>query len=382
MRFRWFAARWGDAALAGALTIVYLLEVVGESGFDGDRAVALPAALIFTTSLAWRRGLPLLPLALGLVLIELSNLAAPALGDAASFTFAFVIAIYSAGAHTQGRATTVAAALVAAAIPFAAIEPGHATSAADWGFFVMFFGGPFVAGRVIRYRRTRERALEGRAVELEQEGEERARAAVAEERTRIARELHDVVSHAVSVIVLQARGARKTLDGDDRPVREALDVIERSGTEALTEMRRLLSVLRKGDEELALAPQPSLRRIADLVESVRGAGLPVELQVDGDIDDLPPGVDVSAYRIVQEALTNALKHAGPARALVTIKRVDGDLEIQVVDTGEGAADGGGSGQGLVGMRERVAVYGGELQAGQRPEGGYALSARLPLGSVR
>jgi signal transduction histidine kinase len=375
---RQFLSRWGDVLLAGGLAVAYLLEVLGESGFAGDRTVSVPAAVVFCASLAVRRRLPLAPLGLGLALIELSNLAAPALANAGTFTFGFVIAIYSAGAYSEGRAALAAALIVLAAIPLAAIEPGEASSAADWGFFLMFFGGPFVAGRVIRHRRGRERALEGRAVELAQESEERARAAVAEERIRIARELHDVVSHAVSVIVLQARGARRNLPDEDGRLREALDVIERSGTEALAEMRRLLNILRQHDEELALAPQPSLRRIGDLVQSVRSAGLPVELTVEGDIEDLPPGVDVSAYRIVQEALTNALKHAGPARALVAIRRLDGELEIEVLDTGPGASDGDGAGQGLVGMRERVAVYGGELEAGRRAEGGYALSARLPV----
>src|SRR4029077_6657316 len=154
------------------------------------------------------------------------------------------------------------------------------------------FGGPFAVGRVMRHRRARERTLE-------HEGEQRAQAAVADERARIARELHDVIAHAVSVVVLQARGARRLLNEDEVPVREALDTIERSATEALDEMRRLLVLLREQDAEASLAPQPRLRRHTAPVESVRGAGLPVELQVNGPIDDLPAGVDVSAYRIVQ-----------------------------------------------------------------------------------
>lgn len=293
-----------------------------------------------------------------------------------------MIAIYSAGACTEGRSTVAALLLVAAAIPFAAIEPGETFTLADLGFFVMFFGGPFVGGRIMRRRRARERVLEGRAAELEQEGDERARAAVAEERARIARELHDVIAHAVSVVLLQARGARRVLSEDEGPVREALDTIERSSREALEEMRRLLGLLRAYDQEPALAPQPSLSRIADLVESVRAAGLPVELSLDGELGDLPAGVDVSAYRIVQEALTNALKHAGPARAHVLIHRSEEDLEIQVIDDGAGAGIEAGSGHGLVGIRERVAIFGGRLEAGHRPEGGYALSARLPLDSAR
>jgi signal transduction histidine kinase len=236
----------------------------------------------------------------------------------------------------------------------------------------MFFGGPFVAGQVIRRRRERE-------TELETEGEEKARAAVSDERARIARELHDVIAHAVSVVVLQSRGARKLLTPEQRDLRESLDTIERSASEALHEMRRLLSLLREQDEELALAPQPSLRRVDALAERARAAGLPVDVQVDGSLDELPAGIDVSGYRIVQEALTNALKHAGPAHASVRIKRDDRILAIEVTDDGTGAGNGGSGGHGLVGMRERVAVYGGSIQAGPRPAGtGFSLRVELPL----
>jgi signal transduction histidine kinase len=373
---------WADALLAAAITVVYVLEVVGESGFAGDRPESFVAAVIFGASLAWRRRVPMVPLALAIGIVELSNYDAPQLAETAAFLFGFVIAIYSAGAYTEGRTALAAALFVVIAIPLAAIEPGVPTSASDWGFFVMFLGGPYVAGRVMRRRRLRERTLEGRAEVLEREGEERSRVAIAEERARIARELHDAVSHSLSVMLLQARGARKILPEDGGPAREALEVIERSGSEALQEMRRLLGVLREIDTESELAPQPSLKRIDSLVEPVRAAGMPVEVTIEGEVDDLPPGVDVSAYRIVQEALTNALKHAGPARARVFIRRTDEELELEVIDDGEGSSNGDGTGQGLVGMRERVAVYGGKLDAGPHPGGGYALRARLPIGSTQ
>jgi signal transduction histidine kinase len=147
-------------------------------------------------------------------------------------------------------------------------------------------------------------------------------------------------------------------------------------------MRRLLGMLRRSDEELALAPQPGLRELARLVEHVRAAGLPVQVATEGEARELPPGVDLSAYRIVQEALTNALRHAGPARARVLIRYGPDDLDLEIADDGPGTGDGSGAGYGLIGMRERVSLYGGELQAGPRPEGGYALRVRLPLGSVR
>ena len=226
-------------------------------------------------------------------------------------------------------------------------------------FFAGIFGGTWLAGRAIRRRRARER-------DLIVEREEKARAAVLEERTRIARELHDVVAHAISVIVLQARGARHALDAEPDDARGALDAIEHTATQALREMRRLLGMLRADDGEVALAPQPSLAQLDTLVAHVRDAGLPVDVRVEGTPRELAPGVDLSAFRIVQEALTNALKHAGPAQAQVLVRYGEDALELEVADTGGGALNGsGGGGHGLAGMRERVAVFGGELESGPR-----------------
>jgi signal transduction histidine kinase len=214
------------------------------------------------------------------------------------------------------------------------------------------------------------------------ERDERAQEAVAEERTRIARELHDVVAHAISLIVLQARGGRRMLSDDPDETRRALDVIEHAGEQALGEMRRLLGLLRDDEPELTLAPPPSLRRIDELVAGTRASGLPVEVVIEGEPVELPPGVDVSAYRIVQEALTNALKHAGPAHARVTITYARDAVDLAIVDDGPGVPSANGGGYGLAGMRERVAVYGGRLESGARPEGGYALRVRLPLRAER
>jgi signal transduction histidine kinase len=183
-------------------------------------------------------------------------------------------------------------------------------------------------------------------------------------------------------MVLQARGGRRVLQAEPAEAREAFTAIERTGHQALEEMRRLLGMLRRSDEELALTPQPSVKELHRLVEQVQAAGLPVHVAVEGEPRELPPGVDLSAYRIVQEALTNALKHAGPARARVLLRYRADDLEVEIADDGPGTGDGSGSGQGLIGMRERVSVYGGELEAERRPEGGFVLRARLPLGSGR
>jgi signal transduction histidine kinase len=255
------------------------------------------------------------------------------------------------------------------------------TDGQDFGgviFYSLLFGAPWVGGRMIRLSRQRE-------VLLEAQRDEQARAAVINERARIARELHDVVAHAISVVVLQARGGRKVLDSEPDAARDAFDVIESTSTQALGEMRRLLGLLR-ADDDLSFAPQPTLRRLDQLAGELRASGLPVELTVAGEPGELPPGVDVSAYRIVQEALTNALKHAGPARAHVRVEFEDDAVVVEVSDDGLGTAGNGSvtgsGGHGLVGMRERVAIVGGVVDAGPRPQGGYAVRARLPYAAER
>jgi signal transduction histidine kinase len=217
-----------------------------------------------------------------------------------------------------------------------------------------------------------------RAARLERERELRAREAVAEERARLARELHDVVGHSVSVMTVQASAVRRLLLPEQEKEREALEVVEQTGRQALAEMRRLVGVLRRPEEAPALAPQPSLEHLDKLVAHVRESGLPVELTVEGDAVPLPAGLDLTAYRLVQEGLTNALKHAQADQAQVLVRYGDGEIEVEVADNGTGGGDGGGGGHGLVGMRERVAVYGGELEAAPCPEGGFRLRATLPV----
>ena len=372
---------YGDWALALSLAALFQLEVwtvdpshppgdVGTAFSSGERAVAAAGGLVFTLSLAWRRRAPLVVLAVAIVTMLLANLVS-ALDAPATPAIALVVAVYSVGAHTAGLRASIGALGVAGVI---GVIAARQLSLADVLFIAMIVGGAWLAGRAIRHRRLRETQLEREKAEAE--------AAIAEERTRIARELHDVVAHAISVIVLQARGGRKLLDAEPEEARQALDAIERTASQALGEMRRLLGLLRESDAELALAPQPTLSRLEDLVGQVREAGLPVEVAVEGEPRELPPGVDLSAYRIVQEALTNALKHAGPATARVTVRYGDGELDLEISDDGVGAGNGGGAGQGLAGIRERVAVFGGDVETGQRPEGGYAVRARLPYASER
>jgi signal transduction histidine kinase len=217
-----------------------------------------------------------------------------------------------------------------------------------------------------------------RAQRAEREREVRARVAVSDERARIARELHDVVGHSVSVMTVQASAARRLLRPHQDKEREALLVVEQTGREALAEMRRLVGVLKRPEEAPALAPQPSLEQIERLVEQTRDAGLPVDLRIEGEPVPLPAGLDLTAYRFVQEGLTNAIKHARAQHAEVVVRYEDGQVELTVTDDGDGGGDGGGSGHGLVGIRERVSVYGGELDAGPRPGGGFRLRARLPV----
>ena len=245
-------------------------------------------------------------------------------------------------------------------------------------FVSLIFAVTWTVGFMLGRKFEEADAAHQRALRAEREREVRARAAVAEERARIARELHDVVGHSVSVMTVQASGVRRLLRPEQEREREALLIVERTGREALAEMRRMVGVLRRPEEAPALAPQPSLEHLDRLVEQARDAGLPVELRVQGEAVELPPGVDLTAYRLVQEGLTNAIKHARATHAEVVVNYGDGQIEVTVSDDGKGVGNGDGGGHGLVGMRERVSVYGGELDAGPQPGGGYRLRAKLPV----
>jgi signal transduction histidine kinase len=245
-------------------------------------------------------------------------------------------------------------------------------------FISVIFAVLWIVGFALGRKFEEADAARDRALRAEREREERARSAVAEERARIARELHDVVGHSVSVMTVQASGVRRLLRPEQEREREALLVVERTGREALAEMRRMVGVLRRPEEAPALAPQPSLEHLDRLVAQAREAGLQVDLRVEGEAVELPAGLDLTAYRLVQEGLTNAIKHAQAKRAEVVVHYSDGEVEVMVSDDGRGVGTGDGGGHGLVGMRERVSVYGGDLDAGPNPGGGYRLRAKLPL----
>ena len=258
--------------------------------------------------------------------------------------------------------------------------PGETVS--DLVFIPLRFVVAWVAGYALRERAEQAEAAEMRAALAEQERDAAARIAVAEERARIARELHDIVAHAMSVMVLQVGAVRHKLPQVLEEDREALGRVERAGRTALAEMRRLLGAMRRDGDGLDLAPQPGLDGLDSLLEDVGRAGLPAELHVEGDPYELPRAIDLSAYRIVQEGLTNSLKHANATRADVTVRYRDDELGIEVVDNGAGVATSDGLGHGLVGIRERVKIYGGDMNAGTPPEGGFVLSARLPIDRYR
>jgi signal transduction histidine kinase len=248
----------------------------------------------------------------------------------------------------------------------------------DFVWTCIIFGIAWTIGFGLGHKLREADEAKERAERLEREREEEARAAVAEERARIARELHDVVGHSVSVMTVQAAGVRRLLKPEQEREREALEIVEQTGREALAEMRRLVGVLRRPEEAPALAPQPSLEHLERLVAQARDAGLPVALRVEGEPVQLAAGLDLTAYRFVQEGLTNALKHAGAHHAEVVVRYDNGHVELTVSDDGSGDGGGESGGHGLVGMRERISVYGGELEAGPQAKGGYRLHARLPL----
>ena len=368
-----------DAALAGALAILAGAEVL-TGQVSGPRAAAVPLALLMTLPLAVRRRYPL-PVTVAVTASFLLNWAAGV--DMYSYWASIVVALvtaYTAAAHLRPRLAAAALACLYTAIAVSAL---HGPSGLLWGGILV--GGAALAGFALRDRRRHVSQLAELAHQLELARDENARAAVAGERARIARELHDVVAHSVSVMVVQAGAAEEVLGADPVKAREPLRSVQDTGRQALLELRRLLGVLRTDHSEAALAPQPGLDQVGALAAQVREAGLAVELRVDGARDGIPAGVDLAAYRIVQEALTNVLKHATASHAAVHVGYRPDAIELQVLDDGHGPIgaghDGAGTGQGLIGMRERASLYGGVVEARPRAEGGFAVRARLPVRSA-
>jgi signal transduction histidine kinase len=375
-----------DALLALAFTAAALWTLgnrVGEhDAYREDDVFGIALVLLQTVPIAARRVAPLAALAISVAAISL-HIAIGYEGVPAG-TFAALVILYSAASETGTGQGLLAALLAAAGITvyfttdrgdlgLAQAVTTYATYAAAWGL-----------GTYARSRREYTSVVEERASLLEREREVRDREAVADERARIARELHDMVGHSLNLIVIQAGGAQRVFQSKPDLARDSLASIESTGRQALHEMERMLGILRAPDSGGdALSPQPGLSQIDRLAADVTEAGLPVEVTVEGAAVALPASVDLSAYRIVQEALTNALKHAGPARASVSIRHRADCLELEITDDGQGtdgeSPGGDTGGRGLIGMRERVGLFGGELSVGPRPQGGFRVHAKLPLG---
>jgi signal transduction histidine kinase len=369
-----FAVPLADLALAVVLAVMAVLDVAFSGdwlGPDGVHAVVLPAVAL---SLAWRRTRPLTVLAV--VAGVLSGLwAAFGLTESWSSTFIYVTAVYSAVVY--GRAPLLAAALAIGGIVVGTVADPLVDDfgAAVWGpTLIVLTVGAGLTGRALRARGS---ALQERADALDRDEERRAAKAAAAERRRIARELHDIISHSLGVVVLQAGAAERVLERDPARAREVLDSIRVTGQEAIAEMRTLLGLL-DGAPSGSREPQPSLADLDGLVARMRDAGLSVDLAVQGEPRLLPAGVELSAFRVVQEGLTNALKHAGPANVHVVLRYGERELDVDVADDGAGSQDGAGTRRGLAGIRERVEVFGGRLEAGPQPRGGWNLHATFPL----
>jgi signal transduction histidine kinase len=408
----------GLLGLAVVATQLLLLGLGVNQGpaapFREPNGLAVALIVLQGLPLAWRRRWPLA--VFGLVLA--ANTAYYAIGFPPSqFDFGLPLAVFSVAAERDRRTSLAALAVVEGLLAvqwLAGLGPYWAN--ASWVlvlYLVFFFSAMWAWGRYVRIRRAYAQELAARAERAERDRQQEAGRAVAAERARIARELHDVVAHHMSVMVIQAGAARRLLDTAPDQARGALAAVEDAGRRGLEAVPGLLRALREDDRPDGLAPQPTLAELDALVAQVSAAGLPVELRIEGTPRPLPAAVDLSAYRVAQEALTNTLKHAGPARAQLTICYGSDTLEVTAIDNGQGPrtlwtdgrpppahrlrsptggpdADGPGSsapgsgsgtprsGHGLVGMRERVRLFGGDLEAGATGDGGFRVAARFPL----
>jgi signal transduction histidine kinase len=378
-----------DVAVAVFVCTFDAWQLLDPSSGVGVSREVMGAVVLASVSipLLWRRRRPLRVLAV----VTTVNLAWFMLPYVATRPFehfnagfvAFLVSLYGAGLYSTSRKAALAAAVaaLAALLPAAALQDEQFRS--NPRVFLMnasFVAISFYVGYIGRVQRD---YLEERAARMEHERRAAIRRAAATERARIARELHDVVAHSVGLMTVQAGAANLVADNDPHAALSTLSAIERTGRQALAELRRLLGVLRTdGDDGGALSPQPDLDRLDELVTKVRQAGVVVNVTIDGDLEDLPTTLGVSAYRILQEALTNVIKHAGPhAQAEVLVQRTGDQLVLNVSDDGPGAASPGASmpgGNGLIGMRERVALFGGRMTTGPRDDSGFLVRVEIPL----
>jgi signal transduction histidine kinase len=371
-------------ALAAALILVWAAVRVADA-LPGVRLADALTDVAFAGAIMVRRRWLVQALLLLCVVLAGRHLLVDAQGfgqGGGGGVIAVVLLIYGCGAFLEGRRSWLGLGISLALVAgISLVKSSVLPVLFDEVAFVLF---PFLVGRARRLGRVRELAEREQAERLDSERELRVRTAALSERTRLAREIHDVIAHSVSVMVIQAAGARTVMDRDPARAESALRSVERAGREALAEMRRLLGVLGDGEHLRALAPQPGLEDLPELVSSTRVAGLNASILVEGDPVAVSQGLSLCAYRVVQEALTNTLKHAGPTRAEVRLRWRDDALELRVSDDGRAAARGvgepvvGSSGHGITGMGERAALHGGRLETGSVPGGGFVVRATIPL----
>jgi signal transduction histidine kinase len=372
-----------DATVAIVACVIAELELAIGRGIQGPAWVNALAAAGATLPIAFRRRWPLAAaVTVAAVAAGQEALNGDLIENSITPLLALPMVVYAVAAYCDRR-RAFAGLVAVLVLVWVAVLMSDGSVGEDFLFTALLIFGPWLVGRIVAARGELAMELRDKADRLEREQEKQAQLAVAHERARIARELHDVVAHNVSVMVVQSAAARRMIDHDASKAKEALGSVEQTGRAALKEMRRMVGMLGSDPEEpLALAPQPSVEELDWLVERAREAGLEVDLTIEGEKRRLESGVDLSAFRIVQEALRNTLQHAGPASAKVTIRYGEHDVEVDVSDNGRGVpaktANGAVTGQGLVGMRERVAMLGGEIEAGYRKDGGFGVHAKLPL----
>ena len=384
---RWrIAAEFGPAV---AFTVLSQYEIwagpiphMGGS-LSGPKPVLSAVVALISLGLALRLRYPLLALVLAMspfgVHGILEHFVAKGGPNLFEVFLSQVFMVYSTAANTSGRKTYAGAAIVVALqlVGYGPTLPGSFDQASgEWVFYAI----AWALGKTLRRRALRGDRLEARTAELEARQQEQIQAAIADERARIARELHDIVAHSVSLMVLQAGAARQALDRQPEKARDPLLSVEATGRTAMSELRRLVAMLRQPEDEDQLAPQPSLRHLNLLVDQIRETGLVIDVDESCREDGIPPGVDLSAYRIAQEALTNVLKHASAAHVSVSVRCDGAAVEVTVEDDGRGPSDHGSltGGHGIIGMRERVSLFGGRFEAGARAGGGFRVFAHLPF----
>lgn len=369
-----------DVVIGAGLAVFGFVEVLGAS--DVERGLAAPAMLLAGAALAWRRRAPFAAFLASSAIVTFSAVVAAPIDSLIVVIPMLAVAMYSLAAHAAPSRAIAGLVFCVVLVWIATFAP-QGPGGENLIFGLVVPGTPWLAGWMVRRRTDQAVALALHAQELERTQAEREGAAVTQERHRIARELHDIIAHSVSVMTIQAGAVEEVLDRDPHQARQAAASIRATGRQAQLDLRRLLGLLRDGNTNVQpLTPQPGLADLEHLLDSVRRSGLAVRVTVDGTPRTLPAAVDLSAFRVVQEALTNTLKHARASAASVGVRYGTDTVDIEVIDDGTARATGdgdlSGGGHGLAGMRERVALYGGELHFGPVPTGGFRVHALLPV----